>query len=147
MRMSKAITITRAAEFSIGELSRQTAVLIETIRYYERIGFLPVPQRGTNGRRTYNTEDAKRLRFIKRSRDMGFSQDEVRALLRLADGGAKSCGEVQALAETHLRDIRSKISDLKKLENVLAETVAQCTGPGAPACPVLDVLSEESKFA
>lgn len=145
--MSKSITNARLAEFAIGELSRQTTVHVETIRYYERIGFLPVPQRGTNGRRTYNTEDAKRLRFIKRSRDMGFSQDEVRALLRLADGGAKSCGEVQALAETHLRDIRSKISDLKKLENVLAETVAQCTGPGAPACPVLDVLSEESKFA
>ena len=144
--MSKSITITRAAEFAIGELSRQTAVFIETIRYYERIGFLPVPQRGANGRRTYNTEDVKRLRFIKRSRDMGFSQDEVRALLRLADGGATSCGEVQALAEIHLRDIRSKISDLKKLENVLAETVSQCTGPGAPACPVLDVLCDESKF-
>ena len=145
--MSKSIEITRVAEFAIGELSRQSAVLIETIRYYERIGFLPVPERGANGRRTYNIKAVKRLRFIKRSRDMGFSQNEVRALLRLADGGAKSCGEVQTLAEIHLRDIRSKIRDLKKLENVLAETVSQCTGPGAPACPVLDVLSEESKFA
>ncbi len=141
MRMSKTITITRAAEFAIGELSRQTAVLIETIRYYERIGFLPVPQRGTNGRRTYDMEDVKRLRFIKRSRDMGFSQDEVRALLRLTDGGAKSCEEVQALAEDHLRDIRSKISDLKKMEAILAVTVSKCTGEGAPACPVLDALS------
>ena len=78
---------------------------------------------------------------------MGFSQDEVRTLLRLADGGATSCGEVQTMAEVHLRDIRAKISDLKKLENVLAETVSHCTGPGAPACPVLDVLSEEPKFA
>jgi MerR family mercuric resistance operon transcriptional regulator len=139
--MSKTITITRAAQFAIGELSRQTAVLIETIRYYERIGFLPVPERGTNGRRTYNIEDVKRLRFIKRSRDMGFSQDEVRALLRLADGGARSCGEVQALAETHLRDIRSKIRDLRKMELILATTVSKCTGEGAPACPVLDALS------
>jgi MerR family mercuric resistance operon transcriptional regulator len=139
--MSKTTTITRAAQFAIGELSRQTAVLIETIRYYERIGFLPVPERGTNGRRTYNIEDVKRLRFIKRSRDMGFSQDEVRALLRLADGGAKSCGEVQALAETHLRDIRSKIRDLRKMELILATTVSKCTGEGAPACPVLDALS------
>jgi MerR family mercuric resistance operon transcriptional regulator len=139
--MSKTTTITRAAQFAIGELSRQTAVLIETIRYYERIGFLPVPERGTNGRRTYNIEDVKRLRFIKRSRDMGFSQDEVRALLRLADGGARSCGEVQALAETHLRDIRSKIRDLRKMELILATTVSKCTGEGAPACPVLDALS------
>ena len=145
--MPKTITITRAAEFAIGELSRQSGVLIETIRYYERIGFVPIPPRGTNGRRTYHAGDVKRLRFIKRSRDMGFSQDEVRNLLRLADGGAASCTEVQTMAEVHLRDIRAKISDLKKLEDVLAETVSQCTGPGAPACPVLDVLSERPKFA
>ncbi len=141
MRMSKAITITRAAEFAIGELSRQTAVLIETIRYYERIGFLPVPQRGTNGRRTYDIEDVKRLRFIKRSRDMGFSQDEVRALLRLADGGEKSCSEVSVIAQAHLRDIRAKISDLKKLEKVLSETVSRCMDGDAPVCPVLEALN------
>ena len=124
-----------------------TGVPIETIRYYERIGLVSKPPRAANGRRTYGAEGVKRLRFIKRSRDMGFSQDEVRALLRLADGGATSCGEVQAIAEIHLRDIRTKISDLKKLENALAETVAQCTGAGAPACPVLDVLSEDPKSA
>ena len=145
--MPKTITNARAAEFAIGELSRQTGVLIETIRYYERIGFVPIPPRGSNGRRTYDSGDVKRLRFIKRSRDMGFSQEEVRTLLRLADGGATSCGEVRTLAEVHLRDIRAKISDLKKLEHVLADTVSKCIGPGAPACPVLDVLSEEPKFA
>ena len=139
--MSKDITSSRLTGFPIGELSRKTGVHIETIRYYERIGFVPPPPRGADGRRSFDAEDVKRLRFIKRSRDMGFSQDEVRALLRLADGGAKSCGEVQALAETHLNDIRSKISDLKKMESILAITVSKCTGAGAPACPVLDALS------
>ena len=139
--MSKGITSSRLAGFPIGELSRKTGVHIETIRYYERIGFVSPPPRGADGRRSFDAEDVKRLCFIRRSRDMGFSQDEVRALLRLADGGAKSCGEVQALAETHLKDIRAKISDLKKMEAILAVTVSKCTGEGAPACPVLDALS------
>ena len=139
--MSKGITSSRLTGFPIGELSRQTGVHIETIRYYERIGFVPPPPRGADGRRAFDAEDVKRLCFIKRSRDMGFSQDEVRALLRLADGGAKSCGEVRALAETHLKDIRAKIRDLKKMEAILAVTVSKCTGEGAPACPVLDALS------
>jgi MerR family mercuric resistance operon transcriptional regulator len=125
--MSKNITSSRLTGFPIGELSRKTGVHIETIRYYERIGFVPLPPRGADGRRAFDEEDVKWLCFIKRSRDMGFSQE--------------SCGEVQALAETHLKDIRSKISDLKKMEAILAATVSKCTGEGAPACPVLDALS------
>lgn len=139
--MSKDITSSRLTGFPIGKLSRKTGVHIETIRYYERIGFIAPPPRGADGRRSFDAGDVKRLCFIKRSRDMGFSQDEVRALLRLADGGAKSCGEVQALAESHLKDIRSKISDLKKMESILAVTISKCTGKDAPACPVLDALS------
>ena len=72
---------------------------------------------------------------------MGFSQDEVRALLRLADGGEKSCGEVSVIAQAHLKDIRAKISDLRKLEKVLSETVSRCMGGDAPDCPVLEALN------
>ena len=139
--MSKGITRARLAGFPIGELSRQTGVHIETIRYYERIGFVPPPPRGADGRRSFDAEDVKRLCFIKRSRDMGFSQDEVRALLRLADGGEKSCSEVSVIAQAHLKDIRAKISDLRKLEKVLAETVSRCMGGDAPVCPVLEALN------
>lgn len=139
--MSKNITSPRVTGFPIGELSRKTGVHIETIRYYERIGFVPPPPRGADGRRTFDAEDVKRLCFIKRSRDMGFSQDEVRALLRLADGGEKSCSEVSVIAQAHLKDIRAKISDLKKLEKVLAETVSRCMGSDAPVCPVLEALN------
>ena len=95
------ITSPRSTPLTIGGLALQTGVLVETIRYYEQIGFMPQPHRSPNGRRVYDPENIKRLRFIKRSRDMGFTQNEVRNLLRLADGGAKSCGEVQMLAEGH----------------------------------------------
>jgi MerR family transcriptional regulator, mercuric resistance operon regulatory protein len=138
--MSKDITSSRLTGFPIGELSRKTGVHIETIRYYERIGFIAPPPRGADGRRAFDAEDVKRLCFIKRSRDMGFSQDEVRTLLRLADGGEKSCSEVSVIAQAHLKDIRAKISDLRKLENVLSETVSKCKGGDAPVCPVLEAL-------
>lgn len=138
--MLKDFTSSRVTGFPIGELSRKTGVHIETIRYYERIGFVPPPRRGADGRRTFGAEDVKRLCFIKRSRDMGFSQDEVRALLRLADGGEKSCSEVSVIAQAHLKDIRAKISDLRKLEKVLSETVSKCMDGDAPVCPVLEAL-------
>jgi MerR family transcriptional regulator, mercuric resistance operon regulatory protein len=138
--MLKDFTSSRVTGFPIGELSRKTGVHIETIRYYERIGFVPPPPRGADGRRTFGAEDVKRLCFIKRSRDMGFSQDEVRALLRLADGGEKSCSEVSVIAQAHLKDIRAKISDLRKLEKVLSETVSKCMDGDAPVCPVLEAL-------
>ena len=139
--MSKDITSSRLTGFPIGELSRKTGVHIETIRYYERIGFIPPPPRGADGRRSFDAGDVKRLCFIKRSRDMGFSQDEVRTLLKLADGGEKSCSEVSVIAQAHLKDIRAKISDLRKLEKVLAETVSRCMGSDAPVCPVLEALN------
>ena len=139
---SAAITFSRLPEFTIGELSSRTGVIVESIRYYENIGFMPKPRRSANGRRSYDAESTKRLRFIKRSKDMGFSQDEVRNLLRLADGGVGSCGAVQKLATTHLKDVQAKISDLLKLEKILSETLNRCLGEGSTACAVLDVLSD-----
>ena len=139
--MKKPITITRAAVFPIGEVSKRSGVNIETIRYYERLGLLPEPQRAANGRRVFEGEHLKRLIFIRRARAMGFSQDEVRALLVLADGGAKSCGEVRDIAKVHLRSIREKIADLNKMERVLSDTVSRCKGEDAPVCPVLDALA------
>lgn len=138
--MQTPITIARTDGVSIGELARRTGVHIETIRYYERAGLLPRPKRSANGRRVFGVEDMKRLIFICRSRSLGFSQREIRMLLSLAHGGAKSCGEVQALATAHLQDIRSKIEDLKRMEDALAATVRQCAEGGTPACPVLDAL-------
>ena len=134
------ITASRAEAFAIGELSRLTGVNIETIRYYERIQMLPSPPRTSSGRRVYSAMELRILVFIRRSRELGFSPDEIRTLLRLAAPGMASCSEVKEIATHHLEDIRSKLGDLKKLERLLANTVARCSGKKAPDCPVLDIL-------
>jgi MerR family mercuric resistance operon transcriptional regulator len=132
------------ASFSIGELSRRSGVNIETIRYYERVKILPVPPRTASGRRVYGVTETRLLTFIRRARELGFTLDEIRALLALsAEGGRETCAEVRELAARHLTDIRAKISDLRAMESVLAETVAQCEVGEAASCPVIDTLSRE----
>lgn len=135
-----AITNARPASFPIGELSRLTRVNIETIRYYERIGMLPAPPRSQGGRRMYGPDEKRVLAFIRRARELGFSLTEVRALLALGAPGDATCADIERIASTHLEDVRSKLSDLRKLERVLADAVARCTGDTAPVCAVLDVL-------
>jgi MerR family transcriptional regulator, mercuric resistance operon regulatory protein len=135
-----AITASRAEHIPIGELSRLSGVNIETIRYYERIKMVPAPQRTASGRRVYGVPELRMLAFIRRSRELGFSLNEIRALLRLGAPGRASCSEVKVIATHHLDDIRAKLSDLKKLERLLAKTVARCSGKKVPNCPVLDIL-------
>jgi MerR family mercuric resistance operon transcriptional regulator len=136
----RAITALRAESFPIGELSRLSGVNIETIRYYERIKMLPPPPRTASGRRLYDATGLRILAFIRRSRELGFSLDNIRALLRLGGPEKASCREVREIAAHHLEDIRAKLGDLKKLERLLARTVARCSGKTAPECPVLDIL-------
>jgi MerR family mercuric resistance operon transcriptional regulator len=136
----RAITASRAEHIPIGEVSRLTGVNIETIRYYERIKMLPAPQRTASGRRVYGPHEARILAFIRRSRELGFSLDEIRTLLRLGGPERASCREVREIAAHRLEDIRAKLGDLKKLERLLAKTVARCSGKMAPDCPVLDIL-------
>ena len=134
------ITEARADTLTIGELSELATVNIETIRYYERIKMLPAPARTSGGRRIYDATHLRLLAFIRRSRELGFSLDEIRALIRLGSPEKASCRQVRDIASHHLDDIRAKIADLRKLERLLARTVAQCTGTTAPDCPVLDIL-------
>jgi MerR family mercuric resistance operon transcriptional regulator len=141
----RAITATRAQELTIGRLSELTGVNIETIRYYERTKVLPAPARTESGRRVYQSADVRTLAFLRRARELGFSLDEIRALLRLGGPEKASCREVRRIAAHHLDDIRAKISDLRKLERLLAKTVVQCTGTTAPDCPVLDILDIQGR--
>ncbi|MBA3519433.1 MAG: helix-turn-helix domain-containing protein [Rhizobiales bacterium] len=129
-------------EFSIGELSQRTGVNIETIRYYEKIRLLPPPPRTGGGHRVYPDAHLRRLVFIRRSRELGFTLDEIRNLLGLVEGGG-ACGEVRDAALAHLKNVRRKITDLRRMERTLAETAAQCEGGRAPECPIIDVLSRE----
>ena len=136
----RAITASRASEMTIGKLSELAGVNIETIRYYERVRVLPTPPRTASGRRVYRSVDVRTLAFIRRARELGFSLDDIRALIRLGGPERASCREVRHIAAHHLGDIQGKIGDLRKLERLLAKTVAQCTGSIAPECPVLDIL-------
>ncbi len=133
-----------AAALSIGELSRLTGVHIETIRYYERVRMLPIPRRSSAGRRAYDLSHRRTLGFIRRSRDLGFTLNEIRALLVLGAPGRASCAEVQEIASRHLVNIRAKLADLARLEAILSQTIAQCAGNVSPACPVLDFLDTEN---
>lgn len=131
--------MTATGALQIGELSRRTGCNIETIRYYERIGVLDVPLR--RGRyRSYGEEDVGRLGFVRRARELGFTLDEVRALLQLATGGPAACAEVRGVAALHLADVRARIADLKRMERVLADSVRACEAGDDPACPLLQTL-------
>ncbi|MBX6329110.1 MAG: helix-turn-helix domain-containing protein [Pseudolabrys sp.] len=134
------ITDTRAGGITIGELSRRTGVNVETIRYYEKVKMLPAPRRTAGGRRIYGPVEMRILAFIRRARELGFTPNDVRALLDLGGPGKASCAEVRTLATRHLMDIRAKIADLRKLERLLAKTVAKCSGRTIPDCPVIDIL-------
>lgn len=130
----------------IGQLAQRTGCNIETIRYYERAGLLPVPRR--NGRfRRYDREDVRRLAFVRRARGLGLTLDEVRSLLGLAAGGEDVCGEAREIAVTHLADVRTKIADLQAMERALADAVCQCGAGEAPGCPLISALKEQGPSA
>lgn len=131
---------TNTRGYAIGRMSRETGVNIETIRYYERIGIMPAPDRTTGGNRQYNHEQLKRLFFIRRSRGLGFSLEEIRGLLEVVDRQDFTCGEVHDLTVDHLAAIREKITDLKRLEKALKVMVAECKRGDVPDCPIIDTL-------
>ncbi|MEH6547041.1 MAG: helix-turn-helix domain-containing protein [Sneathiella sp.] len=124
----------------IGALSQLTGCNIETIRYYEKIGVMTKADRTAGGHRQYESEQVKRLFLIVRCRQLGFSIDEIRTLLSLVDGGNPSCSEVKSVTQEHLSDVQQKITDLRKLEDVLKKMVAECSGTKVPDCPIIEAL-------
>jgi MerR family mercuric resistance operon transcriptional regulator len=124
----------------IGALSSHTGCNIETIRYYERVGLLPKPARRGNYRQ-YASEDADRLTFIRRARELGFTLDEIRALLDLSLGGPGTCAQAREIAAAHLAEVKRRVSDLKRMERVLAETVSACSTGEHAGCPLIETLS------
>jgi len=133
-------------DIAVGEFSRRTGCNIETIRYYERIGLLPKPRREKGGRfRRYDRDDVARLRFIRRARQLGFTLDEVRALLRVALGDGEDVRtEARGIAAAHVAGIRAKIADLQAMDRVLTDAICECDGGQRPRCPLIEVLSEGS---
>ena len=126
----------------IGELSRQTGCHIETIRYYEKQGMMPKPPRSAGGHRLYGPDHLKRLTFIRRCRDLGFTMAQITELLSLVDEHCYTCHDIREITLGHVEEIRGKLSDLKRLEKVLLGIAAGCTNDAAPECPIVDALYE-----
>lgn len=139
--MRRSETKSRAATTGIGQLSEKTGVNIETIRYYERAGLLPAPPRSAGRHRLYDDTHRRRLVFVRCARELGFSLDEVRTLLRLAGKHELACDEVRVMTEHHIADIHAKIRDLRRLERVLCDLTARCRSGGDADCPILESLS------
>jgi MerR family mercuric resistance operon transcriptional regulator len=124
---------------TIGILSERSGVKVETVRYYERIGLIPVPMRTEGRHRLYGGDDVKRLVLIRRCRELGFSLDDICHLLQLAERG-RSCGDVRQMALTHAARVRAKLEHLERMERLLLDTASRCEGGEAPECPILDAL-------
>ena len=128
----------------ISEAALASGCHLETIRYYERIGLMPHPGRTGSGYRAYAPSDVERLRFITRGRDLGFSLEEIRSLLRLAQDPALSCAEVDSVARQHLGDIQARIADLQRMASELERTIGSCHGGQRGACTILEALRQSA---
>ncbi len=134
------MTATGTYACSIGEASRRSGVKVETIRFYERSGLIDPPPRTAGGHRVYGADAVKRLNFVRRARALGFTLDQVRGLLALADERETSCAEVERLARAQLDQVRGRIDDLRRMDGELDEMVARCAGGTVPECPILETL-------
>lgn len=124
---------------TIGVFAKLAGVNVETIRFYQRKGLLPQPDKPYGGIRRYGETDVTRVRFVKSSQRLGFSLDEVAELLRLEDG--THCDEARYLADCKLRDVREKLRDLQHMESALASLVLAChSRKGAVSCPLIASL-------
>jgi len=131
---------TTCAPITRGALAKLSGCHLETVRYYEKIGLLLPPKRSAGGHRLYEADDQKRLRFILRSRELGFGIDETRSLLSLVDTKSYTCGEIHDLTVDHLGSVKRKIADLKRLEKTLIKVSNECALGAVPNCPVIDAL-------
>jgi len=125
---------------SIGRLSEQTGVHIETIRYYEKIGLLTEPTRTAAGYRQYGEDHLRRLHFIRRGRDLGFSIETIRALLRLAEHPENPCQDADRMATEHLAEVERKIEELGRLRDALRE-MTNCCAHTVAECRIIDALA------
>ena len=128
---------------TIGRLAALTGVHIETIRYYEKIGMLAKPNRSAGGYRQYLPVHVSSLNFIRRGRELGFTLEAIRDLIRLNEGGA-CCEKARSVTVEHRDEVRRKIADLKRLDRALSTLVDECQPSRWPECPIMDALSRNN---
>jgi len=130
-----------AGLLTIGDMAKTTDTKVETIRYYERIGILPIPARTTGNYRAYGSKHLACLSFIRRARHLGFSLAQVRQLLSLSDQQDRSCAAVDEIARQHLTEVERKIADLNSLRRELGTIIDECGCGTIAKCRIIDALS------
>jgi MerR family copper efflux transcriptional regulator len=135
---------TSPKHFTIGKLADQAGVGIDTVRFYERRGLLPKPQRTAAGYRLYDESSISRIRFVRRAKQLGFTLDEVEILLQLQDKGGRKA-EVKSITTRKLAQIDAKIADLARMREVLTALASECSGQGSVStCPIIEAMTEDA---
>lgn len=127
---------------TIGEAAQRSGVSARMVRHYEGLGLLPAVARTESGYRQYGAADIHTLRFIKRSRDLGFSMEEIAELVGLWNNRRRASASVKRIAEKHLGELEQRIADMQSMRNTLSHLVHCCHGDARPECPILDDLSK-----
>jgi Cu(I)-responsive transcriptional regulator len=130
-----------ASFFTIGYLAKKTGTKVETIRFYEKNGLLPKPGRTEGNYRAYDQSHLNRLSFVRRARELGFSLDQVRGLLKLSDDRRQSCAAVDEIANCHRAEVERKIQDLHSLKKELDSLIDQCGRGTVAECRIIESLS------
>jgi Hg(II)-responsive transcriptional regulator len=129
-----------------GELAKRCEVNFETVRYYEQQGLLPKPSRTVSNYRVYDEDTVRRVRFIKRAQDLGFTLREVKELLSLRASPRARCADVYERAEAKVRSIDEKVRTLQAMRRALSKLMSECTGRGGiTECPILDALEDDEQ--
>jgi Cu(I)-responsive transcriptional regulator len=130
-----------AGPWNIGEAARRSGVSARMVRHYEGLGLLPDVARTENGYRQYTEADIHTLRFVKRSRDLGFSMDEIAELVGLWHNRRRTSASVKRIAQKHLGELEQRIADMQAMQRTLSHLVHCCHGDARPDCPILEDLA------
>lgn len=131
---------------TIGQVAKQADVGVETVRFYERKGLLEEPDRRPSGYRQYDEGVIRRLEFIQRAKELGFTLKEVKELLSLKFDSSTTCADVKERAETKIEDIESKIRTLQRMKRALVKVTKSCSGSGPTGeCPILETFETNGK--
>ncbi len=131
-----------SAPMNIGEAAKASGVSAKMIRHYESVGLFPEASRTNAGYRQYTGNDVATLRFIRHSRDLGFSLDQIRELLGLWHDRRRPSRQVKALAQAHLQELDQKLQELHAMKATLEHLVQCCHGDDRPECPILEILAD-----
>jgi len=128
--------------FKVGEIAKEAGINVETLRYYEKISLMPKPKRIESRYRVYDASDLRRLKFIIRAKELGFTLKEIQELLSLKIEKTSKCGDIKLIAEHKLDNIKERIRDLNNIKNVLVKLINQCTCEelSTDECPILEAI-------